>query len=339
MGDAMCSARKTTASVQRLLAVCLAGCGFLFATKLPSAAEGPTSRIQAALATAQNTGLAESERLAAVRRLGSASFPHAGHALLQLVSADRSEPVRLAAVRAFEEMDDARAVAPLLEGWTNYHAVLKQQLLQTLTHREKLAAALVSELERGTIPLADVDTATRQRLATILDEEPAARARRVFERQPLLDARAALERFRPALALKGDATRGKEVFATRSCVNCHRIGNEGHFVGADLFTIKDMARDELLQQIVAPNLFFMPTFQAFVAETAEGEIIEGVVAGTTETTVTVRQALGVDRVFTKAKLKRLKGLNVSLMPEGLLEGLEPQQVADLIEFIRSLRGF
>jgi putative heme-binding domain-containing protein len=184
-----------------------------------------------------------------------------------------------------------------------------------------------------------VDTATRQRLTSLSEETLAARARRLFERQPLLDARAALERFRPALALKGDAARGKEVFLARSCVNCHRIGNEGHFVGADLFTIKDMPREELLLQIVAPNLFFMPTFQAFLAETEEGEILEGVVAASTETTVTVRQALGVDRVFTRSRLKRLKGLNVSLMPEGLLEGLDPQQVADLLEFIRSLRGF
>jgi putative heme-binding domain-containing protein len=321
------------------LAGALAGWSLLAGARALPAAEGPTPRIQAALATAQNAGLPESERLVAIRRLGSAAFTHAGHALLQLVSADPGEPVRLAAVRAFEEMDDARAVAPLLAGWTNYSAVLKQQVLQTLTHRRRLAAAFVDELERGAIPLAEVDTATRQRLATILDAAPAARARRLFERQPLLDARAALERFRPALALQGDAARGKEVFLARACVNCHRIGNEGHFVGADLFTIKDMPREELLLQIVAPNLFFMPTFQAFVAETEEGEILEGVVAAATETTVTVRQALGVDRVFTKSRLKRLRGLNVSLMPEGLLEELEPQPVADLLEFIRSLRGF
>jgi putative heme-binding domain-containing protein len=322
-----------------MLAVVLAGGSLLVSPGSLPAAEGPTPRIQAALATAQNASLPESERLVAIRRLGSAAFPHAGHALLQLASADRSEPVRLAAVRAFEEMDDARAVAPLLAGWTNYSAVLKQQVLQTLTHRRTLAEGLVAELERGAVPLAEVDTATRQRLTSLSEETLAARARRLFERQPLLDARAALERFRPALALKGDAARGKEVFLARSCVNCHRIGNEGHFVGADLFTIKDMPREELLLQIVAPNLFFMPTFQAFLAETEEGEILEGVVAASTETTVTVRQALGVDRVFTRSRLKRLKGLNVSLMPEGLLEGLDPQQVADLLEFIRSLRGF
>lgn len=122
-------------------------------------------------------------------------------------------------------------------------------------------------------------------------------------------------------------------------MNCHRIGDEGHFVGADLFTIKDMARDELLQQIVAPNLFFMPNFQAFLAETSDGELIEGVMGGTTETTVTIRAALGVDRVLNRTSLKRLKGLNVSLMPEGLMEGLSSQQVADLLAFIQSLRGF
>jgi putative heme-binding domain-containing protein len=63
------------------------------------------------------------------------------------------------------------------------------------------------------------------------------------------------------------------------------------------------------------------------------------VSASTESTVTIRQALGMDRVFNRSSLKRLKGLNVSLMPEGLLEGLPPQDIADLLEFIRSLRGF
>ena len=55
--------------------------------------------------------------------------------------------------------------------------------------------------------------------------------------------------------------------------------------------------------------------------------------------MTIRQALGADRIFTKSKLKRLKGLNVSLMPEGLLEGLGAATGRRPHRIIRSLRGF
>ncbi|MBI5773690.1 MAG: c-type cytochrome [Verrucomicrobia bacterium] len=323
----------------RLLAiVLLAGC-FPGGGLLDTPAAEPSPRIAAALKTAQDAAQPERDRVNAVRRLGRGDYDTVSATLFQLLAPAQPDPLRIEAVRALEELAQPRAVAPLLHGWTNCSAPIKQQVLHSLTSHRELAGEFVAQLERGTLPLAEVDAGARQRLAVFPDEAIAAKAAKIFERQPYLDARAALQRFRPALALKGDAARGKEVFKERTCVNCHRIGDEGHFVGADLFTIKDMARDELLQQIVAPNLFFMPTFQAFVAETPDGELLEGVVAGTTETTVTIRQALGIDRVFNKTSLKRLKGLNVSLMPEGLLEGLAPQQVADLLEFIRSLRGF
>jgi hypothetical protein len=40
-----------------------------------------------------------------------------------------------------------------------------------------------------------------------------------------------------------------------------------------------------------------------------------------------------------SKLRRSEGLDVILKPQGLLQRLGSQQVADLVEFIRSLRGF
>jgi putative heme-binding domain-containing protein len=299
----------------------------------------PSPRIAAALTTARDAGAPERDRLVAIRRLGSGPFTVVSAALADLLEPAHPDSLRLEAIGAFEALGDPAGVSRLLAPWTNYPPALKQRVFHAVTARRELASEFVGQLERRAVPLAEVDAGTRQRLLNFPDEEVARRAREVFARQPWLNARAELDRFRPALGLKGDALRGREVFRARACVNCHRIGDEGHFVGADLFTIKDLPREELLQHIVAPNLFFMPTFQAFVVEAADGEILEGVVAGSTETTVTIRQALGVDRVFNKSSLRRLKPLNVSLMPEGLLEGLAPQQVADLLEFIRSLRGF
>ncbi len=311
--------------------------GILFLTISSGVEISP--RIAAAQRSAVDRARPEKERLAAIRRLGEANYDIVSPTLFQLLAPDQSEVVRLEAMLAFEALDQARAVKPLLDGWTNYSPIIKHQALLSLTSKPGLATELVRQLELNAVPLAEVDAATRQRLAIFPDESVAARSQKIFARQPWLDAKATLERFRPALAFKGDAGRGKEVFKQRMCVNCHRIGEEGYFVGADLFSATAMSREELLQQIVAPNLFFMPNFQAFLAETADGEMIEGVVAASTETTVTIRQALGIDRVLNRSSLKRLKGLNVSLMPEGLLEGLPPPQVADLLEFIKSLRGF
>jgi hypothetical protein len=259
--------RNPPASVVRpfpalLLAAALAALG----SNAPRAVTAePSARLTAALETARNPERPERERLIAIRRLGDADYATVAPALFDLLDARQSEALRMAVIRAFEELADPRAVPSMLTNWPGLPPSVKQQALHAFTSRPALAGAFLAELQHGRLALAEVDTATRQRLAALSDDALATRSRKLFERQPLLDARATLNRFRPALALRGDARRGKETFKARACVNCHRIGDEGHFVGADLFTIKDMPREELHQKIVAPNLFFMPTCQAFVA--------------------------------------------------------------------------
>jgi len=201
-----------------------------------------------------------------------------------------------------------------------------------------LADEFIARLEQGEFPLAELDTATRKRFESLGDEALAKQATTLFLRQPVLNAKARLAKYLGALELTGNARRGRKVFRERSCFNCHRLGGEGVFVGADLFTIKDMPRRELLNNILSPNLFFMPNFQVFVTEDEDGELVEGLLAGSNSVTVTLRRALGDETILHKKSMNRLKGINVSLMPEGLLEGLANQQVADLLEFIQSSKG-
>jgi len=46
---------------------------------------------------------------------------------------------------------------------------------------------------------------------------------------------------------------------------------------------------------------------------------------------------GVDKVIPNSELKRTAPQQVSLMPDGLLQGLTAQEAADLLEFLQSLR--
>lgn len=275
------------------------------------------------------------ERILSIRRLGRAEYAHVGDALLRWVGdAQEPEPIRLAAVAALSQISDPSCVQPLLKGWDGFPNALKQSVSLALTTRRPLTGELVTQLEAGVLALKEIDTATRQRLIQFPEEDVAARARRLFQREPLLDANLLFDRFKPALDRVGRADPGRAIFRQRACFNCHRLSDEGVFVGADLYTVKDLPKEELLRNILAPNLFFMPNFQLFVAESEEGDLFEGLVAGTTSATVTLRRAMGDQTVLHKSDIKRLKGMNVSLMPEGLLEGLSHQEVADLLEFIR-----
>jgi putative heme-binding domain-containing protein len=54
--------------------------------------------------------------------------------------------------------------------------------------------------------------------------------------------------------------------------------------------------------------------------------------------VTLRQAGGIDAVLQRSELKRLINSNRSLMPPGLEAGLTVQQMADLLEYLKSPGG-
>ncbi len=303
-----------------------------------SADAAPSARITRYLQTAVDAAAPEDQRVAAIRRLGRADYDDVSETLFKLMAATEPEAIRIAVLKTLTQQAEPRSVAPLLKLWNEFPPAINLTALHAITTRKTLAAEFLNQLENGVLPLASVDTATRRRFESLPDADLAQRASRLFQRAPLLDAQARFEKFKGALTLTGDPKRGREVFRQRACFNCHRLGGEGVFVGADLFTVKDMPKDKLLLQIVAPNLFFMPNFQVFVAVDEDNELIEGLMAGSNSATVTLRRAMGDQTVLHKKDLKKLKGIGVSLMPEGLLEQLTDQQVADLLSFIQTSKG-
>jgi putative heme-binding domain-containing protein len=78
-------------------------------------------------------------------------------------------------------------------------------------------------------------------------------------------------------------------------------------------------------------------YSAYLVETKDGESILGIIVNDTASSITLRQAYGMETVVLRSNIKKLKNQGQSLMPEGLEEGLKPQNLADLLEFIESVK--
>ena len=133
--------------------------------------------------------------------------------------------------------------------------------------------------------------------------------------------------------MKGDAARGKIVFTER-CATCHRAGGAGTAVGPDLASVGTHPSSQILFDIVEPNAAVIPNFQLYTIEANDGEMLAGIVAAQSDTSITLRRAAGEESTVLRRNIKTLTNTKTSLMPPGLLGGLTPQQVADLITFIR-----
>ena len=76
-----------------------------------------------------------------------------------------------------------------------------------------------------------------------------------------------------------------------------------------------------------------PNYFGYTVDTKEGDSYAGLIVNETAGSVTIRQALGLEAVVARAQIARMQASRLSLMPEGLEEGLTNQELADLIDFI------
>jgi putative heme-binding domain-containing protein len=136
------------------------------------------------------------------------------------------------------------------------------------------------------------------------------------------------------LELTGDAQRGREVFA-KNCATCHRKDGHGTEVGADLATVLTRTPEALLIAILDPNREVDPKYIQYTVLTVDGLARSGMIAGETETSVTLKGAENITHTIPRADIDQLQSTGVTLMPEGFEKTIDEQSLADLIAFLRS----
>jgi uncharacterized repeat protein (TIGR03806 family) len=264
-------------------------------------------------------------------------------------------------VRAVRMIRDWIAGMPATKAQADEHAAILAEdraALEALrrgvsTPPEALTAAIrrLTSSTRGALLLLDaVDRgpgkeALRREAVAIARQSPVIEVRDLFERFIPREERAqrlgdVVDR-RAILALRGDAQRGREVFAENpaaQCKTCHRVGEIGQAVGPDLNKIgAKYDRAALLEQILDPSRTIEPQYTSYLVETKDGRVLTGLLAEKTAREVALKDAQGKTARVPADQVERLVPQTRSLMPELLLRDLTAQQVADLLEYLTTLR--
>lgn len=143
------------------------------------------------------------------------------------------------------------------------------------------------------------------------------------------------------LALSGDSAKGRRVFfenAGVSCKNCHRIQKDGKEVGPELTTIgKKLTRAQLLESMLEPSKLIDPKYVTYVAELDDGRLLTGLLVNKDEHEVVLKDAQDKLHRIPSKQIEQLVPQRQSLMPDLLLRDMTAQQVADLLEYLSSLK--
>lgn len=284
-----------------------------------------------ALAVAFDPERPEAERVEAIRLL--AHPPLAGR-LAELLGPRHPEAVQRAAIDALDALAGADVVEICAARWRRLTPAVRERALAAAFARKERLGPLLAAIERGDIPADSLDPARRADLLGFPDAALAARARAALQAAGPDPGR--FEAFRGALALKGDASRGEATFR-KLCLSCHAAGNEGVAIGPNLASVRDNPPEQILRNIVEPNLAVLPNYVPYVVETRDGRILSGVVAASTAGSITLRRPGAEDVTVYRKDIVNFSAGRLSPMPEDLLKGLDLQQVADLLEFVRQIK--
>lgn len=135
----------------------------------------------------------------------------------------------------------------------------------------------------------------------------------------------------------GTAEAGRPIFE-KQCASCHRFGEMGQDVGPDLTTIASrFKKKDVLESILWPSKVISDQYQSEMFELSDGTVVTGVIVRETAIAVMVRTATNPEKPVSvpKGKIATRAPSTVSLMPEGLLDGLSHAEIASLLAFTLS----
>jgi putative heme-binding domain-containing protein len=144
-----------------------------------------------------------------------------------------------------------------------------------------------------------------------------------------------------ALTREGDPARGAELFRSvqrLACDRCHTVDGTASHAGPDLFAVGDkFGRRELIEAVLAPSVRIAEGFSTTRIETRSGDDFCGVLKKASETEISLMGADAKLISIPVGEIVRRHTSEVSLMPEGLQNGLTLQEFTDLIDYLVGLK--
>lgn len=132
---------------------------------------------------------------------------------------------------------------------------------------------------------------------------------------------------------------GKAMFNSTMCLTCHRFNGDGGSIGPDItgsgnrYTLRD-----LLENIIDPSKVISDQYDSHQIIRTDGSMIIGRAVGEENGVTMVMMNPFAPTQLTKIKneeIKEKKPYAVSMMPPGLINTLNPDEVLDLVAYILS----
>jgi len=220
--------------------------------------------------------------------------------------ADRSLPVRRAAVKALGTVRSGGQALQKVAESGEYDPLLKDALAATL-HTARWKDIKDSAVKLFPLPAGR-------------DSEPVPTVAELLDR-------------------KGDVAAGRIAFhSTGTCAKCHVVNGIGLNIGPELSEIgKKLSKQAMFESILFPSAAISHNFETWVVLDASGNITSGLLVSETDDELQLKDEKGLVRTIKKSDIDERRKQEISLMPADLHKILSVQELVDIVEFMSTLQ--
>jgi putative heme-binding domain-containing protein len=143
-----------------------------------------------------------------------------------------------------------------------------------------------------------------------------------------------------AVLPKGDARRGHLLFQSprSACTTCHAMAYTGGTFGPDLTRIGPTRSErDLLEAIVFPSMSFVRSYEPVLVKTKSGADQLGIVKSETREAIVLATGPQTQARIDRSEITALDPAPISLMPQGYDGIFNPQELADLVAFLKAAK--
>ncbi len=243
------------------------------------------------------------------------------------------------AARGLALEDNPALGSKLVNAHRAFHPEERPQLLAVLVSRPVWAKALLDAVADGKVLRTEVSAFHARQIRNFNDAVLNVQLARVWGeiRESPEEKRQLIAKLKtnltPTVLAGANKSQGRAFF-NQICASCHTLYGQGRTLGPDLTGAGRDNLDYLLDNIVDPSAVVTADFRLSHVTLNDGRDLSGVIVARTDRTLTLKTQTET-LTFEHSAIANTRASTLSMMPEGLLDAISPEQTRDLIAYLMS----